>query len=332
MKKTTLLAAMALLSLTSCGGDGVVPESQGMTDLKAAQQVEHDKGAVGFDVTGSFNSKVTLGKTEIEKIKATGISGKAVFEQLPASITELSFDLLQKMNARLDVSAASLDVKYNAFDEAHKTIIEMINPAITIGLNRNTAAFGVTKETMEGIFIDGQPITDPEDCVWKVNPWMVDSDFDLPSYDSSAFSTYAGVLFKFSKVGGYTRAALNIDFDKASQLYVGLNTALWMLDNPGDVEDAEYQREVGNMQDLFKEDIAEILDKDFDFSLWIDYEASRGINQFGVSLDGEIRANYLEARTDDEIVTLDLDVDLTFKETGATTFEAFTGAGFINVR
>lgn len=333
MKKTTLLAAMALLSLTSCGGDGSVPESQGMTDLKAAQQVEHDKGVVGFDVNGSFDSKVFVGNKQVEKTKVKGISGKAVFESLPASITEISFGLLQKLNARLDIGCAELDVKYHDYDDAHKTTIEMINPSITVGLNRNTAAFGISKETMEGVYIDGEPIADPSDCVYKVSPWMFDSDFDLPSYDSSAFSTYAGVLFKFKKAGGYTRASLDIDYDKASQLYVGANTALWMMDNPGDVEDAEYKKKVGNIQDLFKDDIAEILSKDFDFSLWIDYEASRGINQFGVSLKGSLHPNYLdEYRTEDELITLDLDVDLTFKENSNVTFVPFTGDEAPNVR
>ncbi len=332
MKKTTLLAAMALLSLTSCGGDGgAIPESQGMTDLKAAQLVEHDKGSVGFDVTGSFNSKILIGTKETEKIKVTGISGKAAFEVLPASITELSFALLQKMNARLDIGAADVSIKYNELDAAHKTVVELLNPAITIGLNRNTAAFGVSKETMEGIYIDGKAIENPSDCVWKVSPWMFDSDFDLPSYDSSAFSTYAGVLFKFQKAGGFTRAKLEIDYEKASQLYVGANTALWMIDHPGDIEDAAYKKDVGNMQELFKEDIAEILNKDFNFSLWIDYEASRGINQFGVSLQGQIVPNYLEAKSDDELITLDLNLDLTFKETGAITFDPYLGGG-VNVR
>ncbi len=332
MKKTTLLAAMALLSLTSCGGENNVPESQNMTDLKAAQKVEHDKGAVGFDVNGSFSTKITQGDKQLEKINVTGISGKAVFERLPEQISELSFALLQRLNARLELSCASLDIKYNAADESHKTVIEMVNPAVTVGLNSNSAAFGVTKETIEGVFIDGKAIENPADCVWKVNPWMFNSDFDLPSFDSSAFSTYAGVLFSFKSVGGYTRASLDIDFDKASQLYVGVNTALWMQDNPGDVNDPEYKKEVGNMQELFKEDIAGILDKDFDFSLWIDYEASRGINQFGIDIDGEINVNYLNARTDADLVNLDLDVELTFKETGTATFEAFTGASFVNVR
>ena len=332
MKKTTLLAAMALLSLTSCGGDGVVPESQGMTDLKAAQQVEHDKGNVGFDVAGSFQSSVTLGGKQIERTKISGISGKATFEVLPASISELSIALLQRMNARLDIGSADLDIKYHDLDEAHKTTIEMINPAITIGLNRNTAAFGITKDTMEGVYIDGKPIENPADCVYKVSPWMFDSDFDLPSFDPSAFSTYAGVLFKFRKAGGYTRASIDVDFDKASQLYVGVNTAIWMQQNPGDVEDPEYKKEVGNMQDLFKEDIAEILDKNFNFSLWIDYEASRGINQFGISMKGSICPNYLEAVRDDDLITLSVDVDLTFKETGAITFTPFTGDRAPNVR
>ncbi len=334
MKKSTLLAALAVFSLAACNGETGIPEGQGMTDLKAAQKVEHDKGNVAFDINGTFNSKVSIGDNQVEKIAVKGINGRAVFEQLPEAISDLSFNLIQKMNARLDIGAASIDIKYKESEEAHKTEIEMDNPSLTVGLNSNSAAFGITQGTVEGVYVDGNPIENPQDIKWKVDPWLFDGafDFDLPYYDSSAFSTYAGVLFSFKKAGGYTRATMKMDYEKASQLYVGLQTALYMKDHPGDLSDAEYNKEVGNMQELFKDDIANIIDDDFEFTFFIDYEASRGINQFGIYLDGEIRPNYLSARNPADIWTIDLNLDLTFREAGQVTFEAFTGDDFVNVR
>ena len=331
MKKSILLAALAVFSLTACDGDNI-PEAQGMTDLKAAQLVESNKGVVGFDVNGTFKTSVYVGNTQIEKVNISGIAGTGVFEMLPASIADLSFNLLQRLNARFDIRCTTLEAKYNEGDSGNKTVVEMLNPSLTIGLNNNVAAFGVTQGTLENIYIGGQPIEAIEDCVWRVTPWCFASDFDLPYYDPVAFSTYAGVFFNFKKAGGYTRATLSLDYAKASQLYVAANLALWMGANPGDLSDADYNRQVGNVREALQEDIQYLIGTDFDFNFWVEYEATRGINQFGVRLDGKICPNYLEASSLDEIISLDLGVDLTFKHLETATFTPFLGEGSRNVR
>jgi|GEM_PF-3653584 len=329
MKKLLFLLASAGM-LASCSS--AIAPSESAKRLREAQALTSEKGTVTFDIDKAGLDLVrTIGGKDRAKIKVQNIGGDVTFRSLPRSLSEFGLDYLKNMGVSADLHAAFLDVKAYQ-QESYATVFTVTNPELKVALDRNVGYADFSGVTFSGGTVNGNPITDLANKFFKVSPLFLDTPIGF-NFDESTFNAFVMTLAKYRSQGGVDRAEISLKYDSLSDLYTGIMLAKWMADNGYDASAAlnKSDEAVVRMRNLYREQIGEVLSKDFKFDLALGY-TDKGIRSFELSVKGTFATNVLDVDDDRDVerISVDLDLNLRIREE-AKVFTIPTG-DYIDVR